>query len=534
MSQFKKAYEYIKRIYAEQIEIDFIKNTNVKQSTIVTFIMGFFMHLYMFTNKLPSYDDLGQLFDPINLPSSGRWFLTVPASFSSMLSIPLVNGTLGICYLSLSAGILVATLRIKSKVAAILIGGSMVSYPAVASTFAYMNCADAYFFAILLTCIAIYCADRMHLSGILVGIICIALSLGIYQAYWPFGLAIIMGVISKAILVGQEDTKGILSKTLAHLTTFGVGMVLYLFIVKISRVPLTVYQNIDTMGQITIEKLPYQLYQAYGRFVAYFTSNNLFYYPMWFRIIYTIIIVVSVILLLYKCKILVSKREFLSAIILMGCIVFFPLGANFIYIMCEPAYVHVLMRYGMVGAFILIIALWEDAECIKILQDKHVYPLTKVMKKVMVVCSILVIGIHAIIINASYLRLDISLSNGYADGIRLVTKIESVEDYNQADLILFVGTMSVNLEARYLDWFYDDMFTGMMSTDMITMGSNPEYLSRYIGFENVIQSGITSSDQLEELGITEIVDEMATYPNDGSIVKYEEGVIIVKFSELTQ
>ena len=159
---------------------------------IFTYIFGFVISLYMFTDLIVNHDTIFQLWHPLHRAASGRWLLSFAASISSNFSMPLVNGLLGILYISISAGVVVEVLRIKHKICCVLIGSLMVATPTVANTFAYMNCADAYFFSIMLISLAVLVIDRVNYKGIgiILGTILVCLSLGIYQAYFGFGLAL--------------------------------------------------------------------------------------------------------------------------------------------------------------------------------------------------------------------------------------------------------------------------------------------------------------------------------------------------------
>ncbi|MCL2811728.1 MAG: glucosyltransferase domain-containing protein [Clostridia bacterium] len=192
---------------------------------------GLLTHTFMFTNKLPGWDEFWQLFHTMHYPQSGRWLQWLPAAFSTSWSMPWVNGLLGILYLSFSACLIGALLKIKTPLYCVLLAGIIQVFPLNASTFAFMQCADAYFFALLLSCLAAYLTVRYRF-GFCAGIGLLACSLGIYQSYFPIAAGLFVAVLILDVLSG-EDQKRILLHGGLHAATLAAGMVLYLLVARI-------------------------------------------------------------------------------------------------------------------------------------------------------------------------------------------------------------------------------------------------------------------------------------------------------------
>ena len=79
---------------------------NVKQTWITAFfaavILGLCVHLFKFANTLPNHDSPYNYYDPQNIITSGRWFLTVACGISSYYDLPWLIGMLSILYLALT------------------------------------------------------------------------------------------------------------------------------------------------------------------------------------------------------------------------------------------------------------------------------------------------------------------------------------------------------------------------------------------------------------------------------------------------
>ena len=109
--------------------------------------VGLLVHMPVLLSDIPNHDGLDSLYFDQNMITSGRWFLMVACGFSSFYTIPWIIGLLGIFFLGLTAAALTELLEIKRLWAAAAVGGLLVSFPALASTFAYVFTLDGYMLA---------------------------------------------------------------------------------------------------------------------------------------------------------------------------------------------------------------------------------------------------------------------------------------------------------------------------------------------------------------------------------------------------
>lgn len=93
-------------------------------------------------------------------------------------------------------------LEIKRLWAAAAVGGLLVSFPALASTFAYVFTLDGYMLAMLLSVLSVLFTKRWK-YGFLPGAVCLAFSLGTYQGYLSF--AMILSVFSILMLAMEPE-----------------------------------------------------------------------------------------------------------------------------------------------------------------------------------------------------------------------------------------------------------------------------------------------------------------------------------------
>lgn len=165
-----------------------------KASFFGAVIWGLITHLAVFSAGLMYHDGvhysgLGATY------SSGRWMLglmeDVFSRISGVYQLPYINGFITIFLIAVAAMLITCMLRVKSRFSAVLIGAILVSFPSVASLFAFMFTAPAYTVAFLMAVFAVFLvSEKPSLPRVAVGALLICMSLGIYQAYLNFAAAL--------------------------------------------------------------------------------------------------------------------------------------------------------------------------------------------------------------------------------------------------------------------------------------------------------------------------------------------------------
>ena len=174
-----------------------------KLAFLWAFGLGLLIHLPAMLSDIPNHDGLSSMYFDQNMITSGRWFLMVACGASSFFTLPWIIGLLGIFYLACTAVVLVELLEVKNPFVIALISGLLVAFPALASTFAYVFTLDGYMLALLLAVLAVLLTKK-YARGFLWGAVCLAFSMGIYQAYVSF--AIILCIYCIVILFIEENS----------------------------------------------------------------------------------------------------------------------------------------------------------------------------------------------------------------------------------------------------------------------------------------------------------------------------------------
>lgn len=485
----------------------------------------------MFTNKLPNHDDIGQTFDKMIRISSGRWFLHFPAAISSSYSMPWLNGILSILYISISSALVVKILDIKKSVNCFIIGSIMVTIPIVGSTFSYMNSADPYFFALLLSTLGVFMLTK-YKYGWIFSIIFLILGMGTYQAYFGFAAGILVIKLILDILRDDEEflVKKTIIKSFNYCLTLIVSIIGYVKISKfLANGNLTDYKGIDTMGSIPFKEIPGAILNAYKQFFDFFFRNSYNYHFTFMRYFFFLCLIISIFYAINAIK--KRKRSVFELIMIATLFIIFPLAANIIYVMSWKGGVHILMIYGIISTFILIISLFEIENKNDGIKNKALHYIQIISSYVVISTFILAIYNNIYTTNREYFKMHLVYENGYAYTNRLLNRIESIKGYNSDYNIFFVGMPNSKT--------YLPSPNSVMERDAKMMGiinSIPEtwtyrlFPNYYMGFNSSI-TAIKSSEEFKDFKYKEVTTNMENYPNDNSIVIKDES-IIVKFSNI--
>ena len=500
----------------------------IKTTFFLCFAVGLITHMFMLTNKLPNHDDIDQTFNTLDfMISSGRWFSPVPAAISSTFSMPWVNGLLCIVYISAASCFVVSLLKINQTVYCALIGTVMIAFPAISATLLFMQCADAYCFALMLACFAAFLAGTYRPLGYIYAVVPLTLSLGIYQAYFGVTSGLMIMVLMIEVLKNETPFKRLLLKGVQFAVTLGASLVMYLAMVKITTMNrgLTSYQGINRMGRISLSELPGSVVKAYKSIFEYFLSNKGWaHYPFMPAVFWVSFLSCASLLVMWCIKKNIHKEP-IKMILLISLIALFPLGCNIIYVITPSrTIIHDLMIYGMVLVPVFLVTVADQFTI-------HNSGFT-IKKRIQIAqnisCWIITLAIalsgfnYFIRSNQVYFKQFFTYEKSYAQSVSLINRIRQVDGYTSETEIVFVGWLNYSNGTPELETLIDTTMTEIYGNHYY-----PDFLKRYLNFTQPVewmQSGV-----IEDSEISAIVEGMPEYPDDGSIALIEDK-IYVKFN----
>ena len=504
-------------------------------------IAGVTVHGFALFNILHNYDNILQ--QPRGYGAgitSGRWLLSLMGDFLDKYldlsyNLPLVNGLLFLVLIALSAAVVVNILQIKNRVSSVLIGCMMVTFPAVCATMAFRFTVVYYGFSLLLSVLCVWTAERGKL-GVLLSVVCLACSMGIYQAYAPVSIGLLVLILMKDAMKEDADFQKLVGRGLRYCAILILGVLLYFVLLKLSMklyaqngpVILNSYQGIDQMGQISLTQLPKLLRRAWTSAALFSVRDYCDLAPtkiikiLW-SVLVLCILLVTVYILIYK-KVKPLPAAFCCV---MGML--FPLAVNFIVIMCPDGNVYTIMVY----AFVLI-------GCVPLMLLERLPENTgranRRISRFVSVITAAIIFYNGYYTNFNYTALYYANEQVKNYLTALTAQIRMAEGYTPEKKWAFLGEIQdPDMIDMWKDqWMgYEDppYYGGIKSCTaeelLTTSYSFDFWVHSYIGY---IPEKATQ-EEMQSLAAEEQVAEMPCWPSEGSIKVVNE-YLVVKFQEL--
>ncbi len=479
---------------------------------------GIVAHLFMFTNKLTNWDDLMETPDVGAGGFIGRWLLLEVNQWLSTWSSPSVNGIMMIVFLAIAAAFVAEALHIRSVTGAFLTGLLMVTFPGVASTLTFMYTAAAYGLAILMVVIGVFMTERYRF-GWIIGALLLFLSLTIYQAYFSFGVALLLLIVILDLLEGK-DVKTCLVRAGKFIGTLAAGMVAYLISIKVNGYELVSYKGLDNIGQGSAKTYIIAILRAYHRLLQYFITGPESYMVGRPTKLSRLCIVVTLLLLV---AVILQKKVWRDKVRLIWTFVglaLLPLATALVYVMAsEVDHASTVMIYAYLTVYLLPIALVE-----KLKADR----MTSRALALAAGCILLLVGYSNFKIdNAAYYRTYIADRRVTSYATRILTKLEAQEGFHYGDTVMILGDSWPEPLAISAPWYMDGQefydLEGLALEDGLFMPSNRiHYIEVFLGVD-LGRADETARDAIKE---TAQYQQMPVWPEDGCIERIGDAWIV--------
>ena len=493
-----------------------------KTAFLTAFLLGLLIHMPVMVSDIPNHDGLDSIYFDQNMITSGRWFLMIACGFSSFFSLPWLIGVLAMLYLAVTAVLLTEILELKHTWSIVLVSGLLVAFPSLASTFAYVFTMDGYMMAVLFAVLAVFLTKKYN-RGFLAGAVCLAFSLGIYQAY--LGFAVLLSIYCVLIAIIEKETiKEKVQSVCRYLAMGMIGGALYYVILqillKIQGKTLGTYQGINQMGAGEAAAgggILSTVKEMYWDFAAFTLKGNALYNNI-FSLIALVVLALAVLLvvlgLCFRRKWWKKQSLFVIMILLAAGL---PLATNVVLLFSGGVTYHLLMRYQWVLYPILLLAFCERyaKEC------KAAW-----LAEWAAFATVLVLTFnYAVTDNIAYSNLEKRYEKTYAYCVRLLDRIEQTEGYYQGIPIAMIGVVGE-------DEFPVTDVTGDVTAGMIGMGgdsllyraSNYEaFMKHYLG----ATLNFVEPERVDEIYYSPEYVEMESFPGATS-VKVVDGIMYVK------
>ena len=495
-----------------------------KTGFLATLIIGFLAHMPALVMDAPNHDGLASVYFDQNMITSGRWFLGTACGISSFYSLPWLIGVLSIVYLSITALFLVKFLNVDNQLTAALIGGLLITFPSIASNFAYVFTMDGYMLGVLFAVLAVYFVDKFKF-GFLVGALFLAFSMGTYQAYLPIAILLSVYMVlnlfrsSKSL---KEKLHGTINYALMGVIGAALYYVLLNILLKIQGKVLDTYQGINSMDGLEKTGLLSSLKVIYKDFVVFSLKGKALFNNGISVFFFGLLMVLFLVALFLDAK----KNGFFKSIwfyvSLLVTIVLLPIFTNAILLVSKDVTYHLLMRYQW--AFIEIIFVSYIYTVLKENEDVLKANVHKVLTCVLAVSIFTLCFNNVVSVNIGYQNLQKKYEKTYAYCLRLADRIEQTEGYYPGIPIYMIGVVGDdNFPSTDITGDVTDHMIGIYGDWLLYTPENYGYFYKYymgITFNFLKPSEANYYDTPEYV-------EMPSFPEVGS-TKVVDGVLYVK------
>lgn len=498
-----------------------------KLAFVSTFLIGFFCHLFIFTNSMYNNDDIRYLYVTFDKPELGRWLQTYAAGISSYFSLPVVNGILALCYAGMASMVLTHMFQLKNRLLIVLVSGLLVTFPTVACLYSFMFAADPFLLSCFLSTLAAFFVTRNRRRwDWLIGAAFLCCSVGIYQAYLPFTLLLMLLYFILMLLAPEKYSDQTLIRTgIRYLLMLAAGMGAYYIgmtlTLKFKQTALSSYQGIGESSFPGIHEIKNRIFMIFQDFFDFFKPSQVLSFNHWMKAALCILLLLSAFcfFVLYQ-KNRIYKSPLRNALLLF-CVVCIPLSVNVLYLISDGVGYHMLMRHAWCLFFIAALIFYEKAAPYCRISTQ------KLMEWAAFVSAFLVIWNYILLSNIGYFNMNFRYEKTYALCLKIMDRIEQSEDYDKHRKMAFIGNYSKTYKMEAVSDLLEPM-TGMNGA-RIFKGSSRAYLPF---FQNCLGEDIevVTPEEEETLRMTPEFQEMPYFPSSGSI-RVINDVTVIKLND---
>ena len=493
------------------------------------FVIGLICHGYMFFNKLPNLDEAGSVNGYLGVATPlGRWALPFTGILNGPFSSPALNGSISLLLIILSVFLISDVLNIRSHLAILCMGGVLISFPVITSTFTFMYASVAYMLSLFLEVLAVWlcvcdlslCQKHPKIRFLLAACI-MAGGIGIYQAYYQVACTLILIYGLQSFL--KEDKQTVAQNAGKLISLLALSMVIYYIMVKVgcfyTGKEMDAFYTAGSISEL-IGSIPHSILRCYSYFVSIFISDFRGISFNWIVRIPLLVLVLEGIAL-YEYLLFCKRKS-----ILLGnfMLLLFPLALGVIRLTMTSRSLDTLIifSYSLLTVFPFAMLSAADAG----LKLK----VSNLLWGAALTGCLLLTWQYAILSNNVYTTMDLAKTEAISYYTTMITQIKSTQEYTDDLPICLLGTESNDTTVYDLSDYYKGDVRGTMTCDrFINMYSRHYFLSIYLGYDPAF---IDWEDFLQDADdkTCKILEKMPSYPDQGSI-RVIDGTIIVKISD---
>ncbi len=504
----------------------------VRSELSVTFcsavIFGVLAHGTGLFNKFSHHDDILLLFGTGTTFTSGRWMLHVIGWLEECLfgpshySMPLFNGMFSLLCCGIIACLIVSLMDIRGKAYCAGIGALTAVFPVMTAYFGFMYTMPYYLVSLLMTVGAacLICRSRKwwaKAAAIVLG----GCAVGIYQAFIPVLLALFLLYDMRVLAETDEPARGFLLRAVGQILCAAGIMAFYYaanrFFLNKFQLELSDYKGINQVASVTVTDYLLRAADAYREF--FLPSRNVSFdmYPMHLHYMYLVMLAADAVLGV-RMLILTAKKQKGRAVLLGLVMLLFPLGCNFIFVMCGDE-VHGLMTWAQVLQFVWFVWLADRVQLSRTWWNRA---FSAAAALALAVTGVMYVRFD----NQCYMKETFQKQQAITFFTNLASRIRSSPGYSAETPVRFLNEWNIQdptlYEIKELGFIQLPPYNTTI-TEYLNAYSWAKFMERWCGF-----SPVYYWDPENEPADWPETRDMPHYPDDGS-VRLINGVVVVNF-----
>lgn len=500
-------------------------------------VAGFIIHFFMLANFMVNHDSAVLPYNNLDwLLVQGKWFVTPLASLEGPYVLHYFSLAIGLFAAALCAGVLCEMFSVQTVWCARLVGIVVIAFPSVSTMMLYISL-DYFAMAALLAILGAYFMMQAGARNCLVGIGLLTLSLGAYQAFLGFALAIL--VIDCAIrLVKYEQIRDVMRRGIGYIALVLVSILIYYLILQyrlaVTGTELSAYKGINNMASnLQPHVLVSSVITAYSNVLEFYLKDCLglhgahWYFPG--------MLLICLIAGTYGFAFKQGHLRRSSLHLLLGwmLIIFaLPLSVNIIGVLAANTSFYFISIYSFVMiplAPLLILESTSQTEKIGRIEKNSIF---SVLTRATSCLILLLCFLWAMQDNTAYQKVMQINQQLTVKAAILTSQIQSHSEYiNDMPVVLVGEAPYLFLKSQGISRDFESLNTGSMGLgnaagETYAIGVLDSYLKNVMGINLNIED--SSSILHQHYGT---VSAMPVYP-DANSIKCLDGRIVIRMSEL--
>lgn len=486
------------------------------------FAIGLVAHGYCYFNGNFSHDSLYSIYEqsPELMISVGRYLRPLYRLLRGNFTLPVINGSLFLCFLSISVYLLTDILNIQKKSLVALTCGLLTANSTVALMNAsYLHDADSYGLALLLALAGVWVSLRLR-RGICCSVLFYFASLGIYQAYIDVAIYVFL-ILALVRLLQGEGVKKVYLQTIRNLLPIAAAMVLYFLGMLVTRH----VTQVSGGGLYNDPTAVLSLRSLSGRFLSCARAVYLWFFSSAAHAP-GVVIGANLLMLALTALLLVSmirRRQLPGSSVwgIIGILLLMPFGMNTVTLLSNVC--HWLTVYACYLSYLcvpVLIGLYDE--------DLAGSKLAHYSRKAWAVLAAVLIFDSCLYSNEIYLKKELESAATLSTFTRIVDRMEQTEGFVPGQTeVAFVGLLYGSPLSKERDGFVHAA-TGLWHNFSTTYYETYEvYLSYYLGYP----AHCVDTNEIQKYEKMEQVIAMPSFPAAGS-VRMVEDVLVIKLSDV--